>query len=199
MQDKSVNVDGLEKVIKHMQATTEQVLGMKVVVDKIGPVQLEKAVHSNYMQMADSEVEVVETVLGHAQMESHVQSMMMTQIMYLESHLHTWQWNQSGDILRNESWSPTFGKVLSHTSLNLDAGRVATSGAVWGEDKPKELSRDRKGKGKVADTGLSRKRVVIQKKKVGDNEFELKIAVEAAQKKIDELINGQGGVNGLFK
>ncbi|KAI5987919.1 hypothetical protein F5J12DRAFT_728322, partial [Pisolithus orientalis] len=80
-QDKSVNVDGLEKVIKHMQATAEQVLGMKVVVDKIGPVQLAKAVHSNYMQMAGeyckakkNEVEVVETVLGHAQMKSHVQS-----------------------------------------------------------------------------------------------------------------------------
>lgn len=92
-QDEPVN---LGKVVKHMQATVEQVPGTKVVVEKIPLKQLEKAVRAKYMQMAneyrgaekkqkhtdeddefgDGEAEVVEVSvnLGRAQMNSRVQS-----------------------------------------------------------------------------------------------------------------------------
>lgn len=81
----------------------------------------------------------------------------------------------------------------------ITTGRVASSGAVWGEDEPKELLKDKKGKGKALETGPSAKRFVVQKRKLGDEAESSKAVVEAAQKKIDELLEGRQAVDELFQ
>ncbi|KAG1813653.1 uncharacterized protein BJ212DRAFT_1482552 [Suillus subaureus] len=52
--------------------------------------------------------------------------------------------------------------ILEENADWFDSGRVAHSGEAWGEEEPRELVKDRKGKGKAQDSRTAKKVIVRQ-------------------------------------
>lgn len=78
----------------------------------------------------------------------------------------------------------------------LTAGRVATSGGLWGEEEPKELQKDRKGKGKAVG-GDVQKRVITRRRIGGEGSSNLEV-VESARIKIGEILGEHETADDLF-
>ncbi|KAF8119205.1 hypothetical protein EV363DRAFT_1298025 [Boletus edulis] len=76
----------------------------------------------------------------------------------------------------------------------LTTGRVATSGEAWGEEAPKELEKDRKGKGKAIEGDSKR---IIFRRKIGEDGSS-KYVVETARSKIGEILGERETADDLF-
>lgn len=79
----------------------------------------------------------------------------------------------------------------------FESGRVAHSGVAWGEDlEPKELTKDRKGKGKGK---ASTEKLVIRLRRPRADDGEASTsAITAAQAKIGEILGGVDDADMLF-
>ena len=77
----------------------------------------------------------------------------------------------------------------------FESGRVAHSGVAWGEDlEPKELTKDRKGKGKASTEKLV---IRLRRPRADDGEASTS-AITAAQAKIGEILGGVDDADMLF-
>lgn len=80
----------------------------------------------------------------------------------------------------------------------FESGRVAHSGMAWGEEEeePKELVKDRKGKGKAGSKKLF---IRLPRPRVNDGEAEATMnVIVAAQNKIGEILDGADNADMLF-
>lgn len=78
----------------------------------------------------------------------------------------------------------------------FESGRVAHSGTAWGEEEPKELVKDRKGKGKAGSKKLF---IRLPWPRVDNGEAEATTnAIVAAQNKIGEILDGADDADMLF-
>jgi len=74
----------------------------------------------------------------------------------------------------------------------FECERVAHSGSAWGDEEPKELLKDRKGKGKA-----SKKLVIRLPPRANDGEASTG-AILAAKTKIGEILDGVDDADTLF-
>ncbi|KAG2353481.1 hypothetical protein BDR07DRAFT_1496188 [Suillus spraguei] len=77
--------------------------------------------------------------------------------------------------------------ILEENADWFDSGRVAHSGEAWGDEEPRELVKDRKGKGKAWDSGTVKKVIVRQRNTVDEASMSV---LETAQQKLGEILEG---------
>jgi hypothetical protein len=85
--------------------------------------------------------------------------------------------------------------ILEENMDWFDSGRVAHSGEAWGDEEPRELVKDRKGKGKALDSGTAKKVVVRKRNTVGEASVSM---LETAQQKLGEILEGIDNADMLF-
>ncbi|KAG1812590.1 uncharacterized protein BJ212DRAFT_1483196 [Suillus subaureus] len=98
----------------------------------------------------------------------------------LATHIHSWM-VKTVILEENADW--------------FDSGCVAHSGEAWGEEEPRELVKDRKGKGKAQDSRTAKKVIVCQRNTV--NEASMSV-LETAQQKLGKILEGIDDVDILF-
>jgi len=98
---------------------------------------------------------------------------------------------------RVRSWMVRTELLLQNPDW-FESGRVAHSGMAWGEEEeePKELVKDRKGKGKAGSKKLF---IRLPRPRVNDGEAEATMnVIVAAQNKIGEILDGADNADMLF-